>query len=94
MITEIKKGEKLIALLVDNADIEEGTHPITNSAWPLQTLMMRRGPGHIFAKHTHTVMDRTIATLQERARRSAIAKSQRMGGGRRRKVGSELTRRV
>ena len=65
MITEIKHLDKLIALLVDNADIEEGTHPITNSAWPLQTLMMRRGPGHIFAKHTHTVMDRTIATLQK-----------------------------
>ncbi len=65
MVTEIKKGEKLIALLIDNGDIADGTHPITPSAWPLQALMMKRPTGHVFAKHTHAVIERTTATLQE-----------------------------
>lgn len=65
MITEIKKGDELIALHIGNKDIEDGTHPITPSEWPLQALMMRRKKGHVFAKHTHAVMDRTTTSLQE-----------------------------
>lgn len=65
MITEIKLEDKLIALLVDNRDIEDGTHPLTNSAWSLQMLMMKRKVGHVFAKHTHAVIDRSTSSLQE-----------------------------
>ncbi len=65
MITEIKLKDKLIALLVDNASIEDGTHPITKSAWSLQLLMMRRKKGHVFAKHTHEASERTVQDLQE-----------------------------
>lgn len=65
MITEIKFKEKLIALLVDTSDIEDGTHPVSVSEWPLQFLMMRRKKGHIFAKHTHTPMPRRNDFLQE-----------------------------
>lgn len=65
MIKEIKCNDKLIALLIDNADIEDGTHPITESAWPLQMLMMKRPKGHTFAKHTHVVMERSTPALQE-----------------------------
>lgn len=65
MIQEIASEGKLIALLIDNGDIGNGTHPITNESWPLQMLMMKRSSGHIFAKHTHTVIDRTTTSLQE-----------------------------
>lgn len=65
MIKEIKQGDKLIALHVSSHDIQDGTHPITPSEWPLQALMMKRSVGHVFAKHTHKVMDRSTASLQE-----------------------------
>ncbi|MCI0561190.1 MAG: hypothetical protein MN733_22110 [Nitrososphaera sp.] len=65
MITKITLHDQVIGLLVDNADIEDGTHPITPSEWPLQLLMMRRKKGHVFAKHTHKIMDRQIPMLQE-----------------------------
>lgn len=65
MITEIKFKDKLIALLVDNRDIEDGTHPITDSKWSLQLLMMKRKAGHIFAKHTHRAINRSVPDLQE-----------------------------
>jgi hypothetical protein len=65
MISEIKKGERLVALLIDNNDIADGTHPITPSEWPLQALMMKRSRGHVFVKHTHAVLDRATANLQE-----------------------------
>lgn len=65
MIKEIRHKDELIALLVDNADIEDGTHPITESPAPLQALMMSRKKGHVFAKHTHAVIPRTTESLQE-----------------------------
>ncbi|MEK7621572.1 MAG: hypothetical protein AAB415_00110 [Patescibacteria group bacterium] len=65
MIIEIKLKAKVIGLHIDNADIEDGTHPVTPSDWPLQLLMMKRKEGHIFAKHTHKIMDRQIPMLQE-----------------------------
>lgn len=65
MITHITSGATLVALHISNADIEDGTHPITESAWPLQMLMMKRNAGHIFAKHTHQVIERPTSWLQE-----------------------------
>jgi hypothetical protein len=65
MITEIKFKNKIVALLVDNSDIEDGTHPITDSKWSLQLLMMRRKTGHVFAKHTHSAINRETPDLQE-----------------------------
>lgn len=65
MIKKIVFEDKLIALLIDHSDIEDGTHPITNVRWPLQMLMMKRNTGHVFAKHTHILVSRTTAYLQE-----------------------------
>lgn len=65
MINKITSGEKLVALLVGTSDIEDGTHPITDSAYALQMLMMRRPKGHVFAKHTHAVLERHTNLLQE-----------------------------
>jgi hypothetical protein len=65
MITKIFSKEILVALLVDAADINEGTHPITDSAWSLQMLMMKRKPGHVFQKHTHSLINRETKDLQE-----------------------------
>ena len=65
MIQKILYKDTLIALHVGNADIEEGTHPISDSAWPLQALMMSRSKGHVFSKHTHAVIDRETQSLQE-----------------------------
>lgn len=65
MVTEIKLRNKLVALLIGNRDIEDGTHPITDPAWPLQMLMMKRNVGHVFAKHTHTIIERPTSSLQE-----------------------------
>lgn len=65
MITEIKSKDKIIALLVDTIDMENGTHPITPSEWPLQLIALKRNKGHIWAKHTHTSMQRINQTLQE-----------------------------
>ncbi len=65
MISRIEHEGELIALHVGIADIEDGTHPITPSEWPLQALMMKRPKGHVFAKHTHEILPRTTATLQE-----------------------------
>ena len=65
MITEIKLKNKAIALLVDNRDIEEGTHPVTDPKEPLQLLMMKRKAGHVFVKHTHKVINRFNSKLQK-----------------------------
>ena len=65
MIAEIKSDDRLVALLVDTADIEDGTHPVRDSKESLQMLMMKRQKGHVFAKHTHAVIDRATHTLQE-----------------------------
>ena len=65
MITEIKQGDALIALYINNSDIADGTHPITPSEWPLQALMMKRPVGHVFVKHTHAILERHTIALQE-----------------------------
>jgi len=65
MITEIKKENKVVALLIGNSDILDGTHPITDPKCSLQMLMMKRKKGHVFAKHTHAKLDRSTSELQE-----------------------------
>lgn len=65
MIKEIKSKDKLIALLIDNSDMEDGTKPITPDIWPLQLVTLKRNKGHIFVKHTHKSMERNTGTLQE-----------------------------
>jgi hypothetical protein len=65
MIQQIRSGDSVVALLIGNADIPDGTHPITEHEHSLQMLMMKRGKGHVFAKHTHAVLDRSTTQLQE-----------------------------
>jgi anti-sigma factor ChrR (cupin superfamily) len=65
MIKQIKLNDKLIAMLVDNRDIEDGTHPVTDPSGSLQMLMMKRKKGHVFLKHTHKLLERTSNILQE-----------------------------
>jgi hypothetical protein len=65
MIKEIKLKNKLLALLIGVSDVNEGTHPITDSKYALQLLMMKRKTGHVFAKHTHKIIPRTVPTMQE-----------------------------
>lgn len=65
MITEIKYKGELLAILVEGSAAVEGTHPITLPLWPLQLLVMRRGEGHVFAKHTHLQVERETKSLQE-----------------------------
>jgi len=65
MITKISSNGKLVALLIGGSDVDDGTHPITDSAWSLQLLMMKRKKGHVFAKHTHKVIERATELLQE-----------------------------
>lgn len=65
MVTRITAGDTLVALLVDGADITDGTHPITDSVWSLQLLMMKREAGHVFVKHTHAAVNRSTSDLQE-----------------------------
>lgn len=65
MITRITSDDTLVALLADSTDITDGTHPITDSLWALQLLMMKRGTGHVFVKHTHAAVHRSTSDLQE-----------------------------
>ena len=65
MIEEVKSDGKLVALIVGTADIECGTHPVTDPRFSLQLLMMKRKAGHMFDKHTHEIMDRSTSILQE-----------------------------
>jgi len=65
MIKEIKLKDKLLALHISLIDKDDGTHPVTDSAYALQLLMMKRKAGHVFAKHTHKIISRTVPTMQE-----------------------------
>ena len=65
MITEIKSGNKLFALLVDLSSIKEGTFPVTDPAWPLQLLLMKRKRGHVVLKHIHKKIRKTTRQPQE-----------------------------
>lgn len=65
MIRQISYNGALVALWISSSDIPEGTHPITDSSWPLQALMMSRKRGHVFAKHTHAKNQRSTGLLSE-----------------------------
>lgn len=65
MIKEIKKGNNIIALLIDHAGMGDVTQPITDPAGALQILAMKRNSGHEFDKHTHKIMERSNNDLQE-----------------------------
>ncbi len=65
MVQEIKKDNHLYALIIDHEGVEDGTHPLTNPAWGLQALMMKREAGHEFDKHTHEILERSSRVLQE-----------------------------
>ncbi len=65
MITEIKSGNKIFALIVNLASVKEGTFPVTDPTWPLQLLLMKRKKGHIVSKHTHKKIRKVTAQPQE-----------------------------
>lgn len=65
MINKIEHNNKVVALLIDHSNTEEGTHPITDPRGALQLLMMKRKAGHSFDKHTHEIMERSSSELQE-----------------------------
>jgi len=53
MITEVKFKNKIFALVFDLSSLKEGSFPVTNPAWSLQLLLMKRKKGHVVAKHAH-----------------------------------------
>lgn len=65
MKIEIKSGRKVYALVLGLSDIEEGTFPVTDPAWPVQILLMKRSAGHIVKKHKHKKIRKTSAQPQE-----------------------------
>lgn len=65
MITEIKSGNKIFALVFDLSSIKEGTFPVTDPSWPLQLLLMKRRRGHVVAKHTHKKIRKISQQPQE-----------------------------
>ncbi len=65
MITEIKTGNTILALVIDISSIKEGTFPVTDSSWSLQLLLMRRKRGHVVGKHMHRKITKTSNQPQE-----------------------------
>lgn len=65
MITEIKSGNRIFALVIDHSLIKEGTFPVTDPAWPLQLLLMKRKKGHVVSKHTHKKLRKITKQPQE-----------------------------
>lgn len=65
MITKIKSGNRILALLIDPSSIKEGTFPVTDSSWSLQLLLMKRKQGHVVAKHTHKKIRKVTKQPQE-----------------------------
>lgn len=65
MITKIKSGKKIFALVFDLASMKEGTFPVTDSSWPLQLLLMKRKQGHVVAKHLHKKIRKVTKQPQE-----------------------------
>lgn len=53
MITEIKSGNKIFAVVIDLASAKEGSFPVTHPSWPLQLLLMKRKKGYVVKKHMH-----------------------------------------
>jgi hypothetical protein len=65
MTTEIKSGNKIFARVFDLATIKEGSFPVTDPAWPLQLLLMKRKKGHVVAKHMHKKIKKFSQQPQE-----------------------------
>ncbi len=65
MITEIKSGNKVFALVIDLSSVKEGTFPVTDPSWPLQLLLMKRKRGHVVAKHMHKKIRKVTKQPQE-----------------------------
>jgi hypothetical protein len=65
MITKIKSGNKIFALLIDLSSIKEGTFPVTDPSWPLQLLLMKRKHGHVVVKHVHKKIRKVTKQPQE-----------------------------
>lgn len=66
MITEVKQGKKIFAVVYDLSSIkEEGAYPVTDPAWPLQLLLMKRKKGHVVSKHAHKKIRKVSKQPQE-----------------------------
>lgn len=65
MITEIKSGGEIFAVIADLESIQEGTSPVTDPAWSIQLLLMKRKKDHVVAKHTHKKITKTTEQPQE-----------------------------
>lgn len=65
MITEIKQGKKIFAVIFDIISAKEGTHPATEPAWPIQLLLMKRKKGHVVKKHLHKKIRKISQQPQE-----------------------------
>jgi hypothetical protein len=65
MVSEIKLGNKIFALIVDLRTIQEGTYPVTNPKWSLQLLLMKRNKDHVIAKHVHKRIEKVTKQPQE-----------------------------
>ena len=65
MITEIKSGNKIFALLIDLKEAKEGAFAVTHPSWPLQLLLMKRKKGHVVTKHMHRKIKKFSKQPQE-----------------------------
>jgi hypothetical protein len=65
MVTKIKSGNKIFALVLDLSSIKEGTFPVTDPSWPLQLLLMKRKQGHVVVKHVHKKIRKVTRQPQE-----------------------------
>ncbi len=65
MVTKIKSGNKIFALVISLSSIKEGTFPVTDPSWPLQLLLMKRKQGHVVTKHTHKKIRKISQQPQE-----------------------------
>lgn len=65
MITEIKSGGEVFAVIVNLESIQEGTFPVTDPRGSIQLLLMKRKCGHVVAKHTHKKITKTTQQPQE-----------------------------
>ena len=65
MITKIRSGKKILALVIYLSSLREGSFPATHPSWALQLLLMKRKKGHIVAKHTHKKLRKVTRQPQE-----------------------------
>jgi hypothetical protein len=65
VIKNIPSKGKPLALLLDLKDTPAGAHPVTESSWALQLLMMNRPAGHVVRKHMHKRILKSTKQPQE-----------------------------